>query len=64
MNCPHDSKNISNYAKIFNPLGELVLEKELAETTKFDLSKQKNGVYYLNINTENSRIIKKLIIQK
>ena len=64
LNCPHDSKNISNYAKIFNPLGELVLEKELAETTKFDLSKQKNGVYYLNINTENSRIIKKLIIQK
>ncbi|MDP7430506.1 MAG: T9SS type A sorting domain-containing protein, partial [Flavobacteriales bacterium] len=60
---PQYSKNISNYAKIFNPLGKLVLKQEIFETTKIDLSNQKNGVYYLNITTKNSRITKKLIIQ-
>ena len=60
---PQYSKNISNYEKIFNPLGKLVLKQEIFETTKIDLSNQKNGVYYLNITTKNSRITKKLIIQ-
>ena len=63
VNYPQYSKNISNYAKIFNPLGKLVLKQEIFETTKIDLSNQKNGVYYLNITTKNSRITKKLIIQ-
>ena len=63
VNFPHYSENISNYAKIFNPIGQLVLKKELNQTTKFDLSNQKNGLYYLNITTKNTRITKKLIIQ-
>ncbi len=63
MNYRQYSKNISNYAEIFNSLGQLVLKKELNQTTKFDLSNQKNGVYYLNIITKNSRITKKIIIQ-
>ena len=63
MNFPHYSENISNYAKIFNPIGKLVLKKELNQTTKFDLSNQKNGLYYLNMTTKNTRITKKLIIQ-
>ena len=63
VNFPHYSENISNYAKIFNSLGQLVLKKELNQTTKFDLSNQKNGLYYLNITTKNTRITKKLIIQ-
>ena len=63
LNYTHYSKNISNYAKISNSLGQLVLKKELNQTTKFDLSSQKNGVYYLNITTKNSRITKKIIIQ-
>ena len=63
VNFPYYSENISNYAKIFNSLGQLVLKKELNQTTKFDLSNQKNGLYYLNITTKNTRITKKLIIQ-
>ena len=63
VNYPQYSKNISNYAEIFNSLGQLVLKKELNQTTKFDLSNQRNGVYYLNITTKNARITKKLIIQ-
>ena len=63
VNFPHYSENISNYAKIFNPIGQLVLKKELNQTTKFDLSNQKNGLYYLNMTTKNTRITKKLIIQ-
>ena len=59
----NQSRNISNYAKIFNSLGQLVLKKELNQTTKFDLNNQKNGLYYLNITTKNTRITKKLIIQ-
>lgn len=64
VNYPHYSKNISNYVKIFNPLGQLILEIALSETTEIDLSKEENGMYYLNITTNNTRIIKKLIIQK
>ena len=63
LNYTHYSKNISNYAKISNSLGQFVLKKGLNQTTKFALSNQKNGVYYLNITTKNSRITKKLIIQ-
>jgi hypothetical protein len=63
VNYPQYSKNISNYAKIFNPLGQLILKQKLFKSTKIDLSNQKNGVYYLNITTKNSRITKKLIIQ-
>ncbi len=60
---PKYSKNISNYAKIFNPLGQLILKKKLGQTTEIDLSDQENGLYYLNITTKNYRITKKLIIQ-
>ena len=57
------SKNISNYAEIFNSLGQLILKKKLNKITRFDLINHKNGLYYLNIRTKNTRIIKKLIIQ-
>ena len=63
LNLPYNSKNISNYAKIFNPLGKLILKKTLSEITKIDLSKHGSGFYYLNITTKNSRTTKKLIIQ-
>jgi len=63
VNYPQYSKNISNYAEIFNSLGQLILKKKLNKTTRFDLINHKNGLYYLNITTKNTRIIKKLIIQ-
>jgi hypothetical protein len=63
VNYSQYSKNISNYAEIFNSLGQLVLKKKLNKTTKFDLIHQKNGLYYLNITTKKTRVIKKLIIQ-
>ena len=63
VNYPQYSKNISNYAEIFNSLGQLILKKKLNKITRFDLINHKNGLYYLNIITKNTRIIKKLIIQ-
>ena len=63
VNYSQYSKNISNYAEIFDSLGQLDLKKKLNKTTKFDLINQNNGLYYLNITTKKTRVIKKLIIQ-
>jgi hypothetical protein len=47
--------------KIVNSLGEIVVNKQLNNDTEFDASTLKNGVYFLNIVSNNQSVIHKFI---
>ena len=64
INYMNYSKNIPNYAKIYDQLGRLIKEVEFFESSKIDLSNYQNGIYYLRIKTNKEYINKKIIIQK
>ena len=51
--------------EVYNLLGEMVLNNKMQNNiTAIDLSQQPNGVYFLNIKTENGDFVQKLIINK
>ena len=50
-------------AEIFNALGQLVFSKEINNNT-IDLSKLKDGIYYIKLNFKSNKITKKIIINK
>ena len=50
-------------AKIFDALGQLVFSKEINNNT-VDLSKLKNGMYYIKLNFDSNTITKKIILNK
>ncbi len=49
--------------KIVNSLGEIVTKKQLNSDTDFDVSNLKNGVYFLNIVSNNFTVFRKFIKQ-
>jgi hypothetical protein len=49
--------------KIVNSLGEIVMKKQLISDTGFDVSNLKNGVYFLNIVSNNYTVFRKFIKQ-
>lgn len=51
--------------EVYNVLGEMVLNSKVqSDTTAIDLSPQPNGVYFVNMITENGIFVQKLIINK
>ena len=48
---------------IVNSLGEIVMKKQLISDTEFDISNFKNGVYFLNIVSNNYTVFRKFIKQ-
>lgn len=48
---------------IVNSLGEIVMKKQLISDTEFDVSNLKNGVYFLNIVSNNHTVFRKFIKQ-
>ncbi len=48
---------------IVNSLGEIVMKKQLISDTEFDVSNFKNGVYFLNIVSNNYTVFRKFIKQ-
>lgn len=51
--------------KIYNVLGKIVFQSEIKnQKAEIDLSKQPNGIYFINIKTEKGTTVQKLIIQK
>lgn len=51
------------FAEIFNALGQVVFSKEINNNT-IDLSKLKDGVYYIKLNFDSYNITKKIILNK
>jgi len=49
--------------KIVNSLGEIVMKKQLISDTEFDVSNLKNGVYFLNIVSNNFTVFRKFVKQ-
>lgn len=49
--------------KIVNSLGEIVMKKQLISDTEFDVSNLKNGVYFLNIVSNNYTGFRKFVKQ-
>lgn len=49
--------------KIVNSLGEIVMKKQLISDTEFDVSNLKNGVYFLNIVSNNYTVFRKFVKQ-
>lgn len=59
-----DNKTAS-VAKVYNSVGQMVLERELDKTrSAIDVSSLSNGSYYLHLQTENGVGVKKLEIMK
>jgi hypothetical protein len=56
-----DLQNVT--LKIVNSLGEIVMKKQLISDTGFDVSNLKNGVYFLNIVSNNYTVFRKFIKQ-
>ena len=56
-----DLQNVT--LKIVNTLGEIVMKKQLISDTGFDVSNLKNGVYFLNIVSNNYTVFRKFIKQ-
>ena len=50
-------------AEIFNALGQVVFSKEINNNT-IDLSKLKDGIYYIKLNFDSNNITKKIILNK
>ena len=50
-------------AEIFNALGQVVFSKEINKNT-IDLSKLKDGMYYIKLNFDSNTITKKIILNK
>ncbi|MBL4706013.1 MAG: T9SS type A sorting domain-containing protein [Flavobacteriales bacterium] len=49
---------------VYDMLGKVVVGKELIETTsQIDLSGNEKGIYFINIQTDNGTIVRKIIIQ-
>jgi hypothetical protein len=60
---------LSDYAEssgaletVVNMLGEIILVKEnVMDKTMVDLTKVENGLYYFQVKTDKSKVIKKII---
>lgn len=51
--------------EVYNLLGEMVLDSKVqSNITPIDLSQQPNGVYFVNLKTENGVFVQKLILNK
>lgn len=48
-------------ARVTDLTGKIVLEKNLSESSLLDLSDQPNGVYFIEIQKENGKILKRII---
>jgi hypothetical protein len=46
-----------------NAMGQTILTKALDGNDDLDLSAQSKGIYFLNIETENTNVTKKLIVK-
>ena len=63
----HQQFKSTEQLSIYNAIGEKVYAKngkQLMNTTAIDLSDQPNGLYFLQLKTENSIITKKIVINK
>ncbi|HRS54246.1 MAG TPA: T9SS type A sorting domain-containing protein, partial [Bacteroidales bacterium] len=58
-----DNANIT----VYNLLGEIVLTKRVETNNKIiniDISNQKSGIYFININSNHLNIIRKILLNK
>ena len=53
-----------NSIRIFNNIGQNILEFKKTEKKEIDLSLLNNGIYYITINTDKGMIKQKIIVQK
>ena len=62
VNIEANSTNLTTY-KMYDILGNLVLEKTFTKNTQLDLSQMAKGSYLLNITTERGSVRKKIIVE-
>jgi PKD repeat protein len=66
FNVQFNSTDASTKLTVLNLLGEVILKKELVQTangnydTQIDLSNYPNGIYLINISTENQNIVRRI----
>ncbi|MCF8338814.1 MAG: T9SS type A sorting domain-containing protein, partial [Bacteroidales bacterium] len=59
------SHNINKaFVKMENALGKQLIEKHIhSKTGEIDVSHLKPGIYFINLNTEKGKLVKKVIIK-
>lgn len=59
------SSKETSQVQVLNAIGQIVLEETITSNYKnMDLSKLNNGVYFIKINSENSSIVKRVVLRK
>ena len=62
LNIEANSTDLTTY-KMYDMLGNFVLENTFTKNTQIDLSQLEKGSYLLNITTEKGRVTKKIIVE-
>ena len=67
VNLNIDTKNANTFVlKVFNQIGEILITRELKNTNNIkeslDLSEYSNGIYFVSINSNKGRVVKKVVL--
>lgn len=64
LNVELDAKLVGKKINLFDEQGKMVLSKVAESNTKINTFQLPNGIYFLKIDSENTSLIKKIIVQK